>query len=95
MSPHRHDIFTGKKSRNKNVYSAESRVVCSNRVAHFLENLRDGMEVQNKVHRPQLPILAYKHLRFEEFVKVVDVDQTEARRCVPFICKNSRGVDNG
>ena len=73
----------------------ESRVACPDRVTHFLENAWDVLEVQNKVHRPQLPVLTYEHLGFEDSIEVVDVDQTKARHYVPFILKNSRGANNG
>ena len=64
-------------------------------MTYVLKRFRNGLEVQNKVHRPQLPILTYKYLGSEDSVKVVDVDQTEAGRYVPFIYKNSRGASSG
>ena len=59
----------GKKSGNKNVYSADSGVACSDHVAYVLENVWNGLEVQNKVHRPQLPILTYEYLGSEDSVR--------------------------
>ena len=67
----------------------ESKVACPDRITHFLENVWDVLEVQNKVHYPQLPVLTYKHLRFEDSIEVVDVDQTKAQHYVPSIWKNS------
>ena len=67
----------------------ESRVACPDHVSHFLENVIDGLEVQNRVHCPQLPILTYEHLGSKDSVEVVDVDQAEVGRYVSFICKNS------
>lgn len=65
----------GEKSGNRNVYSAKSRVACSDYVTHILENIQDGLEVQNKMHCPQLPILTYKHLGSEDCVEFVNVDK--------------------
>lgn len=52
-----------------------------------MEYVGQGLEAENKVSCPLLPILAYKHLVPKDFVEVCNVEEVDVRHHVPFVCK--------
>lgn len=68
-------------------------------MAHFLELIRQGLEVkdevdnsQDEVDNSQWPIFTHKHFRPQHLVKACEVDEVAIRSYVSFICKNIQGA---
>jgi len=57
-------------------------------VAHVLELIRQGLEVEDEVDSSQFPVFTHKHFKLQHLVKARDVDEVEARSYVSFIYKN-------